>query len=558
MLSPWIEAIRTNPDDAARLIRELADKRGWSLPTTYRKLASEGYRSGRKRRIDSGQTRLKENDLERLAGYLRSGVRANGKETLHIPTARSVLEANGDEFKVSDSRLRRLLKEKKIDMKTRKTPKPHIQTRSPYPNYLHQVDPSLCLLYYLPSGKQEAIDDREAYKNKPFMQGKEKLKIWRYVLTDHYSCSVYVRYYRSAGETMENLFDFLLRAWSKKEDPAFQFHGVPEYLLWDRGSANISGPISRAVSALGVKTETHLPGNPRGKGQVEVMNNIIECMFESRLKAEPVKSLEELNDAAERFCSAYNTGSVGTYDSRLRRNNIKTSRLSLWLTIRHENLKELPEIDLCRGLLTTEPVIRKIGGDLLIHYRHPRAGKQLYSVSGLTSLFSGMEVEIRPLLLKGRSLIRILWKLYEKEYTAELEPVELDEAGFLINAPVPGAEFKSHRKTEQEKKEEKLEEEIGGFKQPFKDKPFRTHSFIKPSGSRPIERTGEMLPVKELEEKRMTAVAAVKRFKQKTGYLPDNFLKEVQKQFPEGMSEEEFKAILKNREEKQWEALQEL
>ena len=63
------------------------------------------------------------------------------------------------------------------------------------------------------------------------------MKCYRYVLTDHFSSSVCVRYYAAMGETALNMYDFLLYAWGKKADPLYVFHGIPETLVWDCGAA---------------------------------------------------------------------------------------------------------------------------------------------------------------------------------------------------------------------------------------------------------------------------------------------------------------------------------
>lgn len=52
-------------------------------------------------------------------------------------------------------------------------------------------------------------------------------------------------------------------------------------------------------------------GNPRAKGQVEKANDIVETQFECLLKVEPVQSIDELNEATERWCAAFNANRLG-------------------------------------------------------------------------------------------------------------------------------------------------------------------------------------------------------------------------------------------------------
>jgi hypothetical protein len=88
------------------------------------------------------------------------------------------------------------------------------------------------------------------------------------VLTDHYSSTICVRYYAASGEKQENLYEFLLYAWAKKQSRSYVFHGVPELIVWDKGSANISRaikktPIGGFASSVG-NTKRRTPG-PRAR-----------------------------------------------------------------------------------------------------------------------------------------------------------------------------------------------------------------------------------------------------------------------------------------------------
>ncbi|MCP3704747.1 MAG: transposase family protein, partial [Alteromonas sp.] len=201
----------------------------------------------------------------------------------------------------SASTVRKLLREQNATARMLNQSTAHVQLRSLYPNHVHQVDPSLCLIYYPPGGKkgrvQRFMSDDEFYKNKPENLEKIKnLRVWRYVLTDHYSGAVRVRYYESAGETMANLYDFLLWCWGLHNDEKCPMRGLPDILVMDKGSANTAGAVIRALDALSVDVIDHEVGRARAKGQVENANNLVEKLFESRLMFEPVNSVAELNE----------------------------------------------------------------------------------------------------------------------------------------------------------------------------------------------------------------------------------------------------------------------
>lgn len=520
------------------LIAEIGRLHGWSKDKVYRELKKAGYTPGRSRRKDAGSTHVDEEALTLLAAFMKSGVRKNGKATACVPLARAALESNGVHFGVSNGRLCELLRERGMDIKSQKQDTTFTRMRSLYPNHVHQVDPSVCLVYYLPGGGQKIIRDDEVYKNKPYLKGKEDLKVWRYVLTDHYSASVCARYYQVAGEGAVTLWDFLLYAWGKKEDPYYLFHGVPEILTWDRGSANTSQEIANAAKGLRIQTIAHTPGNPRAKGQVENGNNLIETLFESRLKAEPCMNVEELNKAVEGWCSAYNAGVIENYDSTLRR--AKTTRLNLWQTIPFDKLKELPEDT--RSLFVKNPVTRKVGGDLRISYIHPRLKEpRPYVVGGLPGIRPGILVEVQPILMDAGGVIRVSYTWQGEEFSEEILPVELDEAGFPLEAPVWGENFKTNKETYVEKAGKLLDEKIGDGRRPFEwwnnGEGLKTVSTIRKEETNiiPAARTGERVKPPEAPEVILSTVEAAKELKNRLEHWENRYFEILRVNFPKGV-----------------------
>jgi hypothetical protein len=288
---------QAKPKDRPEIIAEMCKKFGFKKNKAYQLVKECGWDPGRKKRIDAGTSKASDENVRKISSMKRFGTRKNGKETVPTTIAYSIAMNNGIDLGVGLSRINQKLREQKLSSKSLKPASPHTKMRSLYPNHVHQVDPSVYLGYFTPN-KLHLLKDDEVYKNKPLLEGKEHLKCWRYVLTDHCSGTICVRYYQSAGEKPENLYDFLLYAWGQKENPAYIFHGLPEIVLWDKGSANKSKQVKNALGALRVNTETHAAGNPRGKGSVEVGNNIVETHFECLIKFEPVHSLEQLNEAA--------------------------------------------------------------------------------------------------------------------------------------------------------------------------------------------------------------------------------------------------------------------
>ena len=528
----------------------------FSTAKAYKVLKENGWKSGRTKRKDAGSTSLDEELLLAVADMVKQCIRKNGKATLPVNVARSILQSRGADVPVSDSRLRMLLRENHLSVADLKIATPHQNMRSEYPNHVHFTDPSVCLLYFAPNGKQKLIGDDELYKNKNFLEGRQKC--FRYVLTDHYSGSICVRYYAAMGETAVNMYDFLLYAWGRKNSNIYVFHGIPELLIWDCGTANISKSITNALKAFNVKTIPHLPGNPRAKGQVENANNIVETQFECRLRFEPVNSIEELNDAVERWCAGYNANMIPRLDTRLKRGGIIQSRTALWQRITKDKLRELPDEETCRQVFADDIQKRKVAGDLTVSIVHPRAKRSLkYSLRDLPGVLVGMEVILQPVLVTEAPVCIVSYEYKGEELSFEIKPIEFNAAGFDITAPVFGANYKRHKDTAREKQKKVLENPA------LESAMGPAHSFIQPESPFMRHTEGNQIEVAgtvRTHEILISATEAAKRVKPKLGYVPEGFIEWLQTIYPEGVpsnllddltneyegqKEESFKNILK-------------
>jgi len=433
-----------------QLVDQFAAHYDWSRAKVYRELRKVGWSSGRKPRSDLGSTTQCLEALTELSAVQRIGVRKNGKITMQTPNARSLLSVNGRSFSVTNARLNALLKARQMDVATQKQDRACQPLRSLHPNHVHLVDPSLCLIYYDPAGKQHVIRDDQYYKNKPDNIAKiEKWKVWRYVLVDHYSSVVIVRYYRAKGETQANLYDFLLYAW--QQVPERVFHGVPKILYWDKGSANTSHAIKNALQALQVTPLEHTAGNPRAKGAVEQANNLVEKLFESRLRFEPVASVDELNTAVIAWTNAYNSDTIPHYDARLKRRYMAEpkARYALWQIIRQENLRLLPDESVCRYLLSAKPEVRKVRADLTVSIRHPMSKqREHYDVADLPNVYPNAEVMVSPLIYGECQVVVSIEDYKGEEVSRVVSRIERDAfSGFRMDAAVIGDEWKSQPDT---------------------------------------------------------------------------------------------------------------
>lgn len=323
------------------LVQRFAKMLGKNPNTIYAWLRTyAGYESGRKKRADAGKTTLPEETLHFIAAAKREGMRGNGKATLPTAVAMNIAHSNGIEVNLSASRINALMRARRLDPRAQDLARSHQVLRSLHPNHVHQIDPSLCLLYYTPRG-QAIMRDEEFYKNKPASLEKVRLKVWRYVRYDHASGTIDVRYFEAAGENQHCLFEFLMHTWGQQ--PHRLSHGVPQLLLWDKGSANTSFAIRRLLDALGVEHRTHAAGHAWAKGGVEQGNNLVETHFESRLRFEPVDSVEQLNAAAAAWVRDFNANAITHVDCRvIRQSGHQNERISRVESCCHEMQARLP------------------------------------------------------------------------------------------------------------------------------------------------------------------------------------------------------------------------
>ena len=540
MYKPFVSRMSAAGSAAERkaVVDEMCRMFAFSRAKAYKVLNENGWQSGRKMRKDAGTSGTDKEDLKLVAALLLKSLRKNGKATMSVPVARSILQSNGINITIADSRLRELLVQNKLSIAEAKKPAPHSRMRTLYPNQVHQADPSMCLIWFAPDGSQKMYDADEVYKNKNPREG--KMKCWRYVLTDHTSSSICVRYYAAMGESAANMYDFLLYAWGQKKNPLYVFHGLPELLVWDCGTGNTAKSVTAALTALHVETKPHLPGNPRAKGQVEVSNNIVETQFESRLRLEPVHSIEELNEAVERWCAAYNANMIPHQDTRLTRHGKKIgSRTELWQRITAEQLRELPDPEICRQIFTAGIQSRRVAGDLSISIVHPLVKEsRRYSLHGFAGITVGQMVTVQPILVDTEPIVKVSFEYLGQVVAYEVKPIEYDENGFDIQAAVTGKNYKSAGDTAREKTAKELEVLSEGTKEkPFTKitdgKGFAAHSNIDAKSLFLRQQTGEQVAVNtvSVHEIVISGAEAAKRLKARLGYVPEGFIDRMRAEY---------------------------
>lgn len=430
------------------IVARAAEALGKSTKSVYSLLKKHtGWSSGRKQRKDKGTTCVDRELALTLGGMSRLSDRQTGKRITSIRDARERLAANGfgvvnpqtgEVSMPSESTLSRAMRRYACHPQQLAQATPATELRSLHPNHLWQIDASVCVLYRLKGGGVRLVDEIRYNKDKPNREAEiASQRVIRYVVTDHFSDALYVRYEQASGEDAQGVIRTLVDAMCDRgdQDP---LHGVPLQILMDKGSGNLSSLVTSFLESLGVKLLTHMTGNPRVKGMVENLQNLTEKGFESRLRFMEMPSLEELQRQADRWRRHYNATAILT--------RARKPRNVLWLTIKPEELR-LVDRPTLEAIAHWGDVRRKVDGKMRISVdtHLPGLPPQEYDLRelGYHGLCIGDTVTVRLNPFRAPAITVIKEMADGKELRFEVQPIEKDEAGRDINAPVIGEEFRS-------------------------------------------------------------------------------------------------------------------
>lgn len=545
---------------------------GLTRSTFFRQIKPFRADSGRKTRKDKGTHQLKQAELELISAAWLHLRRNNNKVMATLARVLEILRANNkvkaEYLDVSTGEIRpysadsveRALRNANMHPDQLLRPAPVVQMQSRHPNHVWQIDPSLCVLYYLKeSGKGNGLcimEEGEYYKNKPANVAKvEAQRVWRYVITDHTSGVIYVEYVYG-GETAENISNAFINAIQPKENLNEPFYGVPKILMFDRGSANMSKMFSHLLHQLDVKVEIPQTKNARAKGQVEKGNDIVERQFESGLRFMNVSGLIELNALAHKWMRYFNGKAVHSRH--------KQTRYQKWQSIRPEQLIKPPSREICQELMLTTLTERLVTDKLEISFESRR-----YDVRNVPDVRVGEKIKIgknpyRPecVQVECRELITVNDEQKERLYWTVLEPIEFNEHGFRVDAAMIGEEYKAHKKTAFEinkEKAEKLaygvdnEEDLkrakkanaplfGGEINPYKHIEDEKLALYLPKRGQEHELTAN---AKRVELPLINPVEILKRLKAAMGEAYSAEVSQfVLQRYPQGMTEPELEALI--------------
>lgn len=539
-----------------------AEEMGVSIGTLQRQLQTVRNTSPRKRRKDAGNSSLVKDEARLISAYLMESRRQNGKQLASLEEAVEVLRSNdrimagrideetGEFRPLSMAAIGRALRSYGLhpEQLSRFTPKVHLA--SEHPNHVWQIDPSLCVLYYLPTRAGDCLqvmDEKKFYKNKPANIRKiEKERVWRYVITDHTSGVIYVHYVLGA-ESGKNLVEAFIGA-SQKRHISDPFCGIPRMVMVDPGSANTGAVFQNLCRALNIHVQVNLPGQPWAKGQVEKANDQVERSFEHRLKTlkHPPTSVEEINQQGWAWMRWFNSHKVHTRTGK--------SRYAAWLTITPEQLLLAPDPQVMRELAVSAPVERKVSRFLTVSFKG-----QEFPVGDIPGVAVGEKLRITRNPWRDDAAQVLFLNEEGREVMQVVEALQQNEYGFSHDAPVIGQEYRaqadSHIDTER-KALERLAMEAGTDQEADLKRKAKTVPFggsinpMKPIEETPVpdylpRRGTEMeLNAPEVHSLTLTHVQAAKRLASRMGdtWQPEHF-QWLQQRYPEGVQEDELATI---------------
>lgn len=527
------------PRERRDIIEEYSKKTGRSKPQLYRVAKAHGFETGRTR-CDKGvlKSGLTEGQINYVAAIIHTTGRENKGPIMPVERALQIAIDNGviEEGQITPVRLTAILKERQLSKTHMKAPAPHTEMRSLHPNHVHVFDVSVCIQYYLKDGKMAIMDERDFYKNKLEKFTKIKARLMRYVIADHFSGAFHLKYYNAAGESADNLFDFLKEAWAKKQDEKLPFHGVPFNLLMDSGAANTARATVALLERMDVNVPKGRPYNPRRQGALETMHSVLEEWFESGLRIQPAFDVDTLNAWADDFSI--------WFQAMKEHSRHGMPRSQCWLMIKPEQLRLLPPDDILQDLFANPEEECTVNGDYSIRFRGNR-----YNVKHVEGVFARAKVKA---ILKP-----FKWPKVDVSYQGKLyecEPITILPAhlgGFRADAAVIGSEYRSQPETVTQQAEKVLENLAYGEERKKDSVPFAGarvfgHHAEKVEGLSFIQRQGTPIEIdRQITEKSISMIEFLKRLRSAIGTITPELNRELKERYGESIDVKEAEEVIR-------------
>ncbi|GHU33584.1 phage associated protein [Betaproteobacteria bacterium] len=483
LLAHYAQRIKAAPHGRkTELTAECAGALGVS-PGTASRWLSAGHRDlQRKRRADAGRFALTREEALAISAVWETGRAADArcrmtlKEAIDIARNDGLIRAeqtdsdSGEITRLSDSSVARAMRHYGLHPEQMQRPTAHQPLSSPHPNWLWQVDASVCVVYYLPSGGCGLCEMKkeEHYKNKPQnIEAIKDFRVIRYVATDHASGVIRVRYYPHA-ESGQHTAHFIawLMAPKQSEDrrqrtedsvvsplSSDPFHGKPWKIMVDPG-ATASGTVKRFCEAMDIELIVNEAHNPRAKGQVENANWLWERKFESKLNLEKDRIIDfpTLNRLAEAYQIFFNQTFVHSRHGK--------TRFAAWGLITPEQLIVTAPLEQLLEIIASKREEAKVKGDLTVAFAGGRYWVK--HVPGV-SVGQALTLEYSPFLAGGA--VAVVDGENGRRIRIPLPKVEVaGDFGFPVDAPTVGEAYKRPPETPIETNRKEVDKLLTGEK----------------------------------------------------------------------------------------------
>lgn len=425
------------------ILQRASRQLGRSQGTVYRMLQQVALRPQRRRRRDAGEHLLSKTEAQQISAFMTPHVRGNGKVSITLENALRDLRENGliraarldpdtgEWVPLSESAVAKALRAYGLHPEQLRRPAPAQRQKSLHPNHVWQMDASVCTLFYMDDDGSADMPREVFYKNKPEnFERVARKRVTRFVITDHTSGAIRVRYYLG-GESEANFTEFFIWAMQKQPGHGCPMHGVPFVLEVDAGSG-MATAFKNLVRRLRIELIVNAPGNPRGKGSVEGAQNIVEQQFEYQFRSDRPASLDELNRRAEVWADNYN--------AQKEHGRHGLTRYQKWLEITPEQLRVAPPVAMCRQLLTAAGKACKIDTFLQVQFG---GGGRRWSVKDVPGVMVGEKLDITWNPYNDREVFAVFHGADGQEELHPCPLVEVDAHGFEAGAVVIGTGYRA-------------------------------------------------------------------------------------------------------------------
>jgi hypothetical protein len=433
-------AIHLDTPTRGKYLRAIAKKLNISLKTVYRGIERFGdFSSGRKVRKDAFKlTEETESHTRLIAKIYHEKISKDSKYSLKYAIADYLQMFDRKEEPRPElphiSTIHQYLNRLGLSRKQVKAASPHIRLRSLYPNHVWSLDFTVtyCLLEEN-SNRVISFYSQDANKNKPELLNSPNRLVCM-AFEDHASGAVIPKYFRR--QQMIDIARFMFFAMSKKKDPAFPVHGIPEVVLMDNDKALRSYAMLALFRELGTDIPAIRPYKARAKGGIEKGIDLWQRFFEPKLRlikndSGPV-TLEMINESAFQYAIEWNANEIHSRHGK--------TRFDCWYEYIENHLREIPSQEIYEQMLTRKPVPAKVNGagDFLFN------GEKYY-VAGIYDSY--VDVIIQPFRYEKDKAVIIQYPSQTKSQvnikrdkiqTITVIPGQSDHLGFPSHAVTVG------------------------------------------------------------------------------------------------------------------------